>query len=168
MPLDEWDSATIVIPSVAHAIQAGSTLRVSITTPGRDHGTWEFETPVYDDTPTFKLGYGDLHPSKLSMRTLPNIEVPNEFPPCPSLRGQPCRAFVPTPNVSFEWRYLQNSSHYILINIGVSYFEWLSFCPFDLKPELLIQRNRRGIMSHHSQFKSMQRRYLCPFNQSFE
>ena len=102
MPLDEWDSATIVIPSVAHAIREGSTLRVSITTPGRDHGTWEFESPLYDSTPTFKLGYGELYPSKLSMRTLPNIEVPEEYPPCPSLRGQPCRPFVATPNISLD------------------------------------------------------------------
>lgn len=102
MPLDEWQEVSIVIPSVAHAIRAGSSLRVSITTPGRDHGTWEFEAPFYDSTPTFKLGYGDLYPSKLSMRTLSDISVPEAYPSCPSLRGQPCREFTPTPNVGIE------------------------------------------------------------------
>ena len=102
MPIDEWETATIVIPSFAHAIRSGSTLRISITTPGRDHGTWEFESPVYDDTPTFQLGYGELYPSKLSLRTLEGIAVPESQPPCPSLRGQPCRIYVDTPNMSAE------------------------------------------------------------------
>ena len=102
MPIDEWETATIVIPSFAHAIRSGSTLRISITTPGRDHGTWEFENPVYNDTPTFQLGYGELYPSKLSLRTLEGIAVPESQPPCPSLRGQPCRIYVDTPNMSAE------------------------------------------------------------------
>lgn len=102
MPVDEWEPATIVIPSVAHAIREGSSLRVSLTTPGRDHGTWEFESPLYSDTPTFLLGYGNLRPSKLTMRSIEGIDIPNEYPPCPSLRGQPCRTFVDTPNQTVE------------------------------------------------------------------
>ena len=102
MPIDEWVSSKIVIPSVAHPIRAGSALRVSVSSPGRDHGTWEFETPEYADNPTFQLGYGSLYPSSLRMMVLPDIEIPEAYPPCPSLRGQPCRAYEPESNETVE------------------------------------------------------------------
>ena len=102
MPIDEWTQVTVEIPSVAHLMREGSSLRISITSPGRDHGTWEFETPEYDGNPIFDLGYGEAYPSSLKMAVLPAIEIPEEPPPCPSLRGQPCREFVAVENVSGE------------------------------------------------------------------
>ena len=32
-------------------------------------------------------------PSRLVLPVVPGVEVPDELPPCPGLRGQPCRAF---------------------------------------------------------------------------
>jgi uncharacterized protein len=102
LPIDEWTSAQIVIPSVAHPMREGSSLRISITSPGRNHGTWEFETPEYDGNPIFDLGYGEAYPSSLKMSVLSGIEIPAEPPPCPSLRGQPCRTLMAMDNVSGE------------------------------------------------------------------
>jgi uncharacterized protein len=95
IPIDTWIPASVTIPSVAHPMRAGSKLRMLVSTPGRDHGTWEFTPPVYEDdsTPTFQLGYGPDHPTRLRMVELPNIEIPETYPPCPSLRGQPCREY---------------------------------------------------------------------------
>lgn len=102
MPVDEWVPVKVAIPSVAHPIRAGSSLRMAVSSPGRDHGTWEFETPEYGEAPAFELGYGGGLASTLTMTTLPNIEIPEELPPCPSLRGQPCRAYEPVANVPAE------------------------------------------------------------------
>jgi predicted acyl esterase len=96
MPMDEWVAIKVSIPSVAHPIRAGSALRMIISTPGRDHGTWEFEPPVYESPPTFEVGYGPNKPSSLTMAVIPDIAIPDAYPPCPSLRGQPCRPFEPT------------------------------------------------------------------------
>lgn len=98
VPLDTWVKAQVAIPSVAHPIRAGSALRMLISTPGRDHGTWEFKAPEYEVTPTFELGLGGEYATSLTMAVLPDIPIPETYPPCPSLRGQPCRVYEPIIN----------------------------------------------------------------------
>ena len=71
-----------------------------MSSPGRNHGTWEFESPTYAETPTFDLGRGGDHASALRLTVLPGLDVPDAAPPCPSLRGQPCRTYVPVANVA--------------------------------------------------------------------
>jgi uncharacterized protein len=100
VPVNTWVSAQVAIPSVAHPIRVGSRLRMLVSTPGRDHGTWEFEAPPYEDVPSFALGHGGMKPSRLTMTTLPGIEIPADYPPCPSLRGQPCRTYEALENVT--------------------------------------------------------------------
>jgi predicted acyl esterase len=94
LPIDEWFRADVQIPSFAHPVRAGSRLRMIVSTPGRDHGTWEFEPPTYTEQPVFEVGFGGAHASKLRLTTLPDLDVPETRPPCPSLRGQPCREYV--------------------------------------------------------------------------
>lgn len=99
VPVDEWVRADVAIPSFVHALRVGSSLRVSVSSPGRNHGTWEFEPPDYDgEAPRFALGRGGEHASRLLLTTLPGIDVPEGLPPCPSLRGQPCREDVELAN----------------------------------------------------------------------
>ncbi|MEE2755350.1 MAG: CocE/NonD family hydrolase [Myxococcota bacterium] len=86
-----WTFSQLAIPSFAHAVRAGSALRITISTPGRDHGTWEFQPPAYDDVPRFQLGLSGEHASSLTLVSLPGVDVPAGWPSCPSLRGQPCR-----------------------------------------------------------------------------
>ena len=101
-PVDTWQKVAVSIPSFAHPFRQGSSLRMSISSPGRNHGTWEFENPVYDGTPTFHLGRGGDHDSALRLRRLPGIEVPEGQRDCTYLRGQACRAFRPVDNVAAE------------------------------------------------------------------
>jgi predicted acyl esterase len=98
--VDTWVPASVTIPSVAHPIRAGSRLRMLISTPGRDHGTWEFSPPEFEDgnLPTYQLGYGPDRSTRLRMVTLPNIEIPQAYPPCPSLQGQPYKNYMPIEN----------------------------------------------------------------------
>lgn len=102
VPVSAWVEADVAIPSFAHPFRSGSALRVTVSTPGRNHGTWEFEAPPYDGTPVFHLGRGGDHASALELTTLPGIAIPAGMPPCPSLRGQPCRVYAPSANVVAE------------------------------------------------------------------
>lgn len=99
LPLNEWVEVQVEIPSLAHAMRPGSSLRMAVSTPGRNHGTWEFESPEYDSVPTFEVGRGGAHASTLTLATLPGLDVPTEGPDCGSYRGQPCRVYVPVTNV---------------------------------------------------------------------
>jgi hypothetical protein len=96
----QWVEARVDIPSFAHAFRAGSQLRLSIATPGRNHATWEFDNPDYGDlVPTNLVARSRRMPSSLVLSMLPGVEVPAVTPaPCPALRGQACRPFVATEN----------------------------------------------------------------------
>ncbi|MGH9228283.1 MAG: CocE/NonD family hydrolase [Acidimicrobiales bacterium] len=97
---DEVVEARIDIPGFAHAFRAGSRLRLSIATPGRNHATWEFEPPDYGgDVPTVDVYRTRRQPSALVLSVVDGVRVPDVQPaPCPGLRGMACRPFVATEN----------------------------------------------------------------------
>jgi hypothetical protein len=97
-----WVEARIDIPSFAHAFRAGSQLRLSVATPGRNHATWEFDNPDHGGTvPTNLVARSRHMPSSLVLSVVPGVEVPAVTPaPCPALRGQACRAYVATENTA--------------------------------------------------------------------
>jgi uncharacterized protein len=97
---DEVVEARIDIPGFAHAFRAGSRVRLSIATPGRNHATWEFEPPDYGgDIPTVDVLRDRRHSSALVLSVLDGVRVPDVEPaPCPGLRGMACRPFVATEN----------------------------------------------------------------------
>jgi uncharacterized protein len=102
VPVGEYVQVQVAIPSVAHAFRAGSSLRMTISAPGRNHGTWEFEAPDYGAPPTFLVARGGDRPSFLRMPTVSGVDVVDGLPPCPSLRGQPCRDHRPVTNTVVE------------------------------------------------------------------
>lgn len=95
----EWVEAHVAIPSFAQAFRAGTRLRVVISSPGRDRGTWKFDT-IGDPGDSRDIGRGGEHASSITLAVVDGIEVPPGFPACPSLRGQACRDYVPQPNTA--------------------------------------------------------------------
>ena len=101
-PLEQgtYVEARVDIPSFAHVFRAGSQLRLTIATPGRNHATWEFENPDYGGfVPTNEVGVRPTCRRRSCCRGSTDVEVPAMAPaPCPGLRGMACRPFVPTEN----------------------------------------------------------------------
>ena len=95
----EWVEAHVEIPSFAQAFRAGTRLRVVISSPGHDRGTWRFDT-IGDPGDTRDVGRGGEHASSLSLLLVDGVEVPAGLPDCPTLRGQACRDYEPLPNTS--------------------------------------------------------------------
>jgi predicted acyl esterase len=97
----EFVAARVGIPSFGHPVRAGSRLRLSVATPGRNHATWEFENPDPGGAmPTHRVARTRAMPSALVLSTLAGVDVPAlaSPPPCPGLRGQPCRPYEPVAN----------------------------------------------------------------------
>jgi hypothetical protein len=91
----------VALPSFGQAFRAGSRLRLIISAPGRNHGTWEFESPDYGGaTPKQIIAHGAGAPSRLFLPVVTGVPVAAGVPPCPSLRGQPCRPYVASTNTS--------------------------------------------------------------------
>ncbi len=76
----EYVEARVAIPSVGAVLRAGSQLRVTISSPGRDHGTWEFSPPDYTD---WDAAHGDP-PLASPWPTPPPCPRTSSCPRCPS------------------------------------------------------------------------------------
>ncbi len=102
LPAGEWTPVRVEIYPFAHAIRAGSKLSVSVATPGGNKGRWQFDVLQLGAGVTHSISHSASHPSSLVVSVIPNIAVPTPLPPCPSLRSQPCRSFVPETNAISE------------------------------------------------------------------
>jgi predicted acyl esterase len=90
----EWNLARVEIFPFAHAFRAGSKIRVIIDAPGGNRPRWAFEALTAPDGTTVEIGLGGDHASRIVLPVVSGVTVPAGLPVCPSLRGQPCRAYT--------------------------------------------------------------------------
>ncbi len=98
LPDDRFVKATIPLYYQGHAYRAGSRLRVTISAVGGDQPIWAFAKARPRGTPEVDIAFGKSKRSKLTLPVLPGADIPTELPPCPGLRGEPCRDYVPFDN----------------------------------------------------------------------
>lgn len=99
LPLNEWAQVRIGTAGFAHVLRAGSKVRVTVDTPGGTRADWRFAIKRYPGEVAFLVGNDAQHASKLVLPIVENVAVPSMPPPCPSLRGQPCRDARPHVNL---------------------------------------------------------------------
>ena len=99
LPLNEWVPVRVGTAGFGHALRAGSRIRLSVDTPGGVRADWRFALKTFPGPVTYAVGHDAAHPSKVVLPRLAGITVPTAAPPCPSLRGQPCRDRVAPVNV---------------------------------------------------------------------
>ena len=98
LPDDKFTKVRVGLLAAAHVFRQGSRIRIGIAAPGGDRTRWRFDTPATGGTVLNEIAHGRLYPSRLVLAVVPGVEPPPELPPCPGLRGQPCRTFVPAAN----------------------------------------------------------------------
>ncbi len=60
---------------------------------------WRFDLARFPEPTWHGIGHSATHPSSVALPVVPGLVAPAELPPCPSLRGQPCREHVDYVNV---------------------------------------------------------------------
>ena len=90
---DRFVKATVPLYYHAHAYRAGSRIRVIVTAPNGDQPVWSFGKTRPKKKAKVAVAYSKKKRSRLVLPVVPDIEVPTELPPCPSLRAQPCRDY---------------------------------------------------------------------------
>ncbi len=85
-----YTTVTIPLYYQGHAYRKGSRIRVLLTAPDGDQPIWAFKTSPRKPTTVTVRRRG----SKLVLPVVPGVEVPTPLPPCPGLRGEPCRDFA--------------------------------------------------------------------------
>ncbi len=98
LPAGRFTEVRIPILPFAYAFRAGSRIRVTVTAPGGDRPAWEFATYQTHGKVTDTIGLGGASASALVLSVLPGVTPPDPQPACPSLRGEPCRPYLPAAN----------------------------------------------------------------------
>ena len=76
-----------------HMYRAGSRIRVTMSAPVGDQPVWAFAETVPQHNARVTLALSHKRPSRLILPFVPGVTAPTPLPPCPGLRGEPCRAF---------------------------------------------------------------------------
>ena len=97
-PRGRFVKVTIPLYYEGHVYRAGSRIRVTVAAPNGTQPIWAFAHTRPKGTAKVAIAYSKRMPSKLLLPVVPGVEVPTALPPCPGLRGQPCRAYKPFVN----------------------------------------------------------------------
>jgi len=87
--------ARVSINPVVHAFRSGSRIRVTLQAPGGDRPLWKWKT-IDDGSTEVTLHSTVAQPSSLVLPVVPGWKAGGPLPACNSVRGQPCRTFIPT------------------------------------------------------------------------
>ena len=98
MPRRRFVKVTIPLYYQGHAYRAGSQIRVILTDPNGDQPIWAFDEARPKRRAKVAIAYSERRPSRLLLPVVPGVDIPTELPPCPGLRGEPCRDYEPFEN----------------------------------------------------------------------
>ncbi len=104
LPKGRWVKVRIPLYYEGHVYRAGSRLRVTVSAPGGDQPIWAFAETSTDPSgqPWVAIAHSRRYPSRLVLPVVPGLGAPTPLPPCPGLRGQPCRDYEPFENKTFK------------------------------------------------------------------
>ena len=97
LPKGKFALVTIPLYYEGHVYRKGSRVRVIISAPSGDNPIWAFRNTVpTGGTDKIFIAHSPSMPSRLVLPLVPGVSVPTGLPPCPGLRGEPCRTYAPT------------------------------------------------------------------------
>jgi hypothetical protein len=88
----------VALAGFEHVFRPGSRIRLIVDTPGGSRPSWRFALKQFPGTATHTIGHDAQHPSSIALPILDGVTAPSPLPACPSLRGQPCRDYLPYSN----------------------------------------------------------------------
>ena len=95
LPAGRYTEVTIPLYYEGHAYRRGSRIRLTISAPGGDQPIWAFAQTRPSHPAKVWIGHSRAMPSRLILPIVPGVGVPTGLPPCPGLRGEPCRPYRP-------------------------------------------------------------------------
>jgi uncharacterized protein len=100
LPKGRFAEVTVPLYYEGHVYRRGSRIRLTVAAPGGTQPVWGFAQTSPRGTARVSIAHSRKFPSRLSLPVVPGVKVPTKLPPCPGLRAEPCRAYVPFVNQS--------------------------------------------------------------------
>ena len=97
LPRGRFTEVTVPLYYEGHAYRRGSRIRITVSAPGGDQPVWAFAETQPAGHATVQIAHSRRYPSRVILPVVPGVTVPTPLPPCPGLRGEPCRPYQPTP-----------------------------------------------------------------------
>ena len=96
-PLPAGRFTEVVVPLYyeGHVYRAGSRIRITVTAPNGDQPVWSFGETRPAGTATVTLAHSARYPARVILPVVPGVTTSTPLPPCPGLRGEPCRTYTP-------------------------------------------------------------------------
>jgi predicted acyl esterase len=98
LPANEFVKVTLPLYYQGHIYRSGSRIRVTIAAPNGSQPIWAFADTDPQGTAKVAIAYGKRTPSNLTLPVVSGLNVSSTLPPCPGLRGEPCRNYVALKN----------------------------------------------------------------------
>ena len=98
LPAGQFVQARVELFPFAHVFRQNSRLRISVEAPGGSRPFWKFDALPADGEVVNTISRAAALPSRIVLPVIPDVSVPTALPPCPALRGQPCREYVAIQN----------------------------------------------------------------------
>jgi uncharacterized protein len=98
LPRGRYVEVTIPLYYEGHAYRARSRIRATIAAPNGSQPIWSFAETNPRRRATVWIASSRRMPSRLILPVVPGVSVPPGLPPCPGLRGEPCRQYQPVAN----------------------------------------------------------------------
>ncbi|HLH66872.1 MAG TPA: CocE/NonD family hydrolase [Solirubrobacteraceae bacterium] len=95
LPRGRFTPVTIPLYFEGHVYRRGSRIRLTISAPGGDQPVWAFADTLPRGRARVWIAASSRLRSRLLLPVVPGVRVPTPLPPCPGLRGEPCRAYIP-------------------------------------------------------------------------
>ncbi|MEO6858314.1 MAG: CocE/NonD family hydrolase C-terminal non-catalytic domain-containing protein, partial [Solirubrobacteraceae bacterium] len=87
--------AKVIVPLYyeGHVYRRGSRIRIVVSAPNGDQPVWAFAETQPQGRPTVTIAHSRRYPSRVVLPVVPGVRVSAGLPPCPGLRGEPCRPY---------------------------------------------------------------------------
>jgi predicted acyl esterase len=93
LPRGRYAEVTIPLYYEGHVYRAGSRVRVIVSAPVGDQPIWAFKYLTPAGRARVSIARSSRMPSRLILPLVRGVSVPTGLPPCPGLRGEPCRTY---------------------------------------------------------------------------
>src|SRR4051794_6827108 len=98
LPKGRWARVVVPLYYEGHVYRQDSRIRVTISAPGGDQPIWAFDKTQPAGPARVMLAHSREMPSSLVLPVIDGVSAPTGLPPCPGLRGEPCRDYEPFNN----------------------------------------------------------------------
>jgi len=95
LPRGRYTEVTVPLYYEGHVYRRGSRIRLTVSAPGGDQPVWAFAETSPRGTASVSIAHSRRYPSRVILPVVPGVSVPTGLPPCPGLRGEPCRSYQP-------------------------------------------------------------------------